>query len=278
MNVRASQIAAEILVSSTPSPRASQIVAEILSQASPANRASQAVAEILVSAGFVSQIIAEILVWNHIMPTPAIFPTLPGLGYSTMKRPKVFTGSAQSGSGWQVRVGYSNYPLWEWDLTYDVLSDESAEYPTNDLKTLVGFYLAMGGDLTPFLYCDPDDNAVTGQAIGTTDGTTTNWSLFRSFGGSNGSGTEPIGYVNTAEPFNLYLNGILQSSSTYSVLTTTPVNQQVKFNTAPTTGQAITVDMQFYYYVHFKDPTNEFEKFMEKLWSLKKITLESLRG
>jgi hypothetical protein len=258
--------------------RASQLVAEVLVRAGGApSRASQVVAEALVRAGAsrASQLLAEILVWNHALTTPPIFPAIASLGYSVMKRPKFFTGTESSGSGWNVRIGYASAPLWEWDLTYEALRDGISP---SELKLLVGFYLAMGGDLTPFLFLDPDDNAVTGQAIGTTDGTTTNWTLTRSYGGASGTGNEPVGYVNTGQAFNAYLNGTLQSPSTYSVLTTTPVAQQIKFNTAPSAGQAITVDMSYYYYAHFKDPTNEFEKFMYQLWSLKKITLESLRG
>jgi uncharacterized protein (TIGR02217 family) len=263
--------------------RASQVVAEVLVRGGgAAQRASQIVAEVLLRNGSLplraSQLIAEILVWNHVVTTPSIYPTLPGLGFSVIKRPKTFTGSAVSGSGWNVGVGYSSYPLWEWDLTYDLLSDESPQYPTNDLKTLLGFFIAMNGDLNRFLFLDPDDNAVTGQGIGTGDGSTTTWTLVRSFGGSDGTGTEPVGYVNTGQAFNVYLNGVLQSASTYSVLTTTPVNQQLKFTTAPGSGVVITVDMSYYFYVHFQASSNEFEKFMNQLWSAKKITLESLRG
>jgi hypothetical protein len=279
MTVRASQIVAEVLVRAGPAPsRASQIVAEILVRAGSApSRASQLLAEALVGSrsARASQIAAEILVWSRTLTTPPIFPTIASLGFSVMKRPAFYNGSETSGSGWNVRVGYASAPTWEWDLTYELLQDSASP---SALKLLVGFYLAMQGDLVPFLFLDPDDNAVAGQPIGTTDGATTNWTLVRSYGGASGSGNEPVGYVNAGQAFNVYLNGTLQSPSTYTVVTTTPVAQQVKFSTAPAAGQAVTVDMGYYYYVHFKDPTNEFEKFMYQLWSLKKITLASLRG
>ena len=66
--------------------------------------------------------------------------------------------------------------------------------------------------------------------------------------------------------------------STYDLLTTTPVNQQVRFHTAPASGQVVTVDMTYYYYVRFKDDHYDFEKFMNNLWSLQTITLMSQRG
>ena len=288
---RASQAVAEVLIRANSPQYASQVVAEALLRANPPLYASQVVLEALVSAGLVSQqvlevlvaaglasqLIAEILVWNRNVTTPAIFPTttLAGLGYSVIKRPRAFVGQATAGSGWNVRIGYAANPIWEWELTYDLLSDAISP---SDLKLLLGFWLACNGNLTPFLFLDPDDNSVTGQAIGTTDGSTTNYTLVRTYGGSSGSGTEPVGYVNTGATFNVYLAGVLQSASTYTVLTTTPVAQVLKFNSAPTSGKAITVDMSYYYYARLKDDTNDFEKFMYQLWSLKKLTLQSLRG
>ena len=211
------------------------------------------------------------------MTTPPIFPALIGLGYSVIKRPIFYNASARSGSGWLVRVSYAAAPTWEWDLTFDVLRDPNA---TSDLRKLLGFYLARNGDLIPFLFLDPDDNSVTAQNVGTGDGTTTIFTLVRSYGALE-TGVENIGYLNTGATFNVYFDGTLQSTSTYDVLTATPGKQQISFHTAPPAAPScpvITVDMSYYYYVHFKDPTNDFEKFADKFWTVKKITLESLRG
>lgn len=269
MTIRASQIVVEVLFQPSLSPRMSQIVAEAMIKLSGGGAVNVRV----------SQLVAEILLWTQALTTPPIFPTLPGLAFSVIKRPIFYTGKAVSGSGWNVRVAYANAPTWEWDLNYDnsnggFLRDQVA---TPELKQLLGFYLGMGGNLTPFLFLDPDDNAVAAQPIGATDGSTTLWTLERSYG-SGVVGIEPIGYWNAAETFNVYLDGVLQSETTYSVITATPGNQQLSFVTAPSSGQAITVDMSFYYYVHFKDPSADYEKFMDRLWSQKKLTLESLRG
>jgi hypothetical protein len=288
LTIRVSQVVAEVLVHTSLSARASQTIAEVLVAAGVTTRVSQTVAELLYQlsgggggglAHRVSQIVAEILIWTQNLTTPPIYPTLIGLGYSVIKRPVFYDGKVVSGSGWSVRISYANAPTWEWDLTYDdsnggFLRDLTA---TPELKQLLGFYLGMSGDLTPFLFLDPDDNTVTLQPLGTTDGTTTLYTLERSYG-SGTVGVEPIGYYNAATPIEVYLDGTLQSSSTYSVITATPVNQQLSFNTAPSSGQAITATFSYWYYVHFKDPSNDFEKFMNQLWSLKKITLESLRG
>jgi hypothetical protein len=266
--------------------RVSQLAVEVLVHSAGADtRVSQTVAEALVrtlTAGptiHISQIIAEILIWTQQLTTPPIYPTLLGLGYSVIKRPVFYNGRQKSGSGWNIRVGYADAPTWEWDLNYDqnnggFLRDNVG---TPELKQLMGFYLAMNGDLTPFLFVDPDDNFVTSQFIGTTDGATTQFTLIRSYG-SGHVGVEPIGYWNDGATFNVYLDGVLQDGSTYSVNQSVPVSQQLTFVSAPTTGKTLTVDMSYFFYVHFKDQSNDFEKFMNLLWSQSKITLESLRG
>lgn len=203
-------------------------------------------------------------------------PVLTGLTYDIIKRPIHYIAEAKSGSGWSVRVAYAEWPTWEWDLTYDLLADASA---TSDLKVLLGFYLAMGGSLTPFLFMDPDDCQVTGSLIGTGDGTKTTWPIVRSYGSATygARGSEPVGYIFAGAPVNVYLDSTLQSSG-YSVSTTNPMNQQLIFASAPAAGQQITMDCGFYFWVHFKAGDFELNKFMHQGWGMKKLTLESLRG
>jgi uncharacterized protein (TIGR02217 family) len=211
---------------------------------------------------------------------PDTFPVLPGLSYSVIKRPKFFTGIGTSATGREVRVGYAPYPLWEWDLTFGYLPDkvtESAATPS-DLKQLLGFYLSQQGALNGFWFKDPDDYSVTGQPIATADGVTTNFLLLRTYGGTAGSGTEPIGGVGLDAPFRVYLNGVLQSEASYDVVLATPVAQYVRFHSPPASGAVVTIDMNFVYYCRFKDDTYDFEKFMDKFWSQRLITLASQRG
>ena len=214
------------------------------------------------------------------MTTPPIFPSLHP-GYSVIKRVKAgSTLVARAGSGRQVRAQLWVYPMWEWDIPWEYLPDfQGSGVTASDFKTLVGMFLAEAGAYGGFLYQDPDENSVTGQNTGTGDGTTLTFTLFKSFGLSSGSGTEPIGYLNQGAAFNVYVNGTLKTIATdYTVDVSTPYAQTITFSTAPGAGLPITVDMSFYYYVHFKDDVYDFENFMHRLWAQKKITLESLRG
>ncbi len=184
--------------------------------------------------------------------------------------------TAKAASGAEIDLSISAFPLHQFELTYDYLPDQFTK--SRDFKTLLGFFLRLQGNAGRFLFKNPDDHNVTNQFIATTDGVAHLWTLNRTFGDGDNAGTEPIGYVDQTQPFNLYLNGVLQPASTYTVLTTSPVNQQVQFVGTPTAGQAITVDMEYFYYCKFADTMLTFEKFLDRLWTIKKVTLQSNRA
>jgi uncharacterized protein (TIGR02217 family) len=222
-----------------------------------------------------SQLVLQFLVWSGFVTYP-VFPTLQGLGFSVIKRPVFYNAQAKSGSGYTVRVGYAQTPTWEWDLLWDYLPDNGTP---SDLKNLMGFFLAMQGSLTPFCYQDPDDYTQLGIEIGTGNGSSTQFTLVRGTNpGSSNQGIENIGILNTAATFNVYLNSVLQSPSSYTVNTGLPYQQSITFASAPANGLIVSVDMSWYYWVHFKDDQYDFEKFLYQLWQQNKITLESLKG
>jgi hypothetical protein len=290
--VRDSQtVALSLAGASVPWVRDSQAEVEcIVDTTEPWVRDSQAVVEPLVSSVvFVrdSQVCLEVLIVNKDLPMPAIYPTL-NLGYSVIKRVIGNFGVGEATSGSEVRVNFWDHVLWEWDLTYEYLPDFAGTggITSSDLRALMGFYASTGAGFSPFCFLDVDDCQVLGQPIGTGDGTTTTFTLVRTFGlPEYGTTTEPVGYVNTTGPvlngegpFNVYVNGALQNPETaYTVVQTTPVAQYVKFTTAPAASAEITVDMSYYFWVRFLDSKYDFEKFMNKLWLTKKITLHSLR-
>lgn len=263
-------LASQIVVSIATSPIAGVFVTQL----------TLATLQALAPPVRASQLVLSILVWTYEVPMPDLYPTLPGLGFSVIKRPRFYTGIGKSATGREVRVGYAANPTWEWDLTYDYLPDKPSESAatTSDLKELVGFFLSQTGALQTFRFLDPDDNQVSTQFLGTTDGVETTWTLQRSFGGTSGSGSEPIGWLNQDLPFNAYLDGVLQAPDTYELLTTIGVFQQLRFNSTPAGGKIVTVDMHYYFSVRFSADTYDFEKFMDKLWSTHTITLVSQRA
>jgi len=299
--VRVTQVALEAASGGLGHVRISQAVLEVLGEGSPdAVRISQAVAEVVIATlgyvrvsqvaaeaaiatlGFtrITQCVLEALVSNTVVDMPVVYPTLVGLTYSVTKRPIFNTGVATTAALNDIVVTYTQTPIWEFDLSYDYLPDYAGGGTTaSDLKTLMGFFLSTQGGFMPFCFTDPDDNSVTAQAIGTGDGTTTNFTLVRTYGGSDGTGTEPIGYFNASQPYSVYVGGTLKTPGTdYTIVTTTPVNQQIQFTSAPAASATITASFSYYYWVRFADDKYDFEKVSNLLWSLKKLTLRSRRS
>ena len=296
---RISQITPEVLGTGSPNARVSQEVVEVHGEGSPNARLSQIAVEVLVPIATVpanarlsqivvenqvlgyayarlSQIVIECLVPNIEVTMPAVYPTLPGLAYSVLWEPQFSNmPTAKSASGAELDLGLASTPLHLFTLTYNFLRDRFGE---TEFKALMGFFLAAGGNLGRFLFKNPDDCCVKQQFIATTDGSAHTWQLVRTFGDGLNSATEPVGYVDLTQPFNVYLDGVLQPADTYSVATTAPVNQVLDFNGTPSAGQKITVDMTYFYYCKFSTANLSFEKFMNQLWQLKKIELQSNRA
>jgi hypothetical protein len=188
----------------------------------------------------------------------------------------------QNQSGREVRIPYFSESMWEWELSYDYLPDAGipdAGTFDSDVHALMGFFQSTYGGQYPFLYRDPDNCQTTGSYIGTTDGRRGNYQIFYSVIPSAGpTMTAAVGYVDTSQLFKVYLDNVLQSASSYEVLTHVWGNQQINFNGTPPAGKSITVDMSFLFFARFIDPVYSFEEFLSKIWLAKKITLASRRS
>lgn len=310
---RSSQIVAEILDIGHPYVRVSQlfIAAQLQEQGAVSTRVSQLSQEIaLQEQGAVSTRVTqqlmevllyeqanvrcswlalEILIIKQRIEMPLVYPTLIGLGYSVVKRPIFATGVAEGASMREVRVSFADNNIWEWDLVYEYLPDAppwgNNGTTASDLKTMMGFFLGVRGSFKGFLFWDPDDNYAYQQGIATTDGEQRIFLLYRKFGEgiidvaySAEVPQEPVGYVRTESPFHAYLDGDLVDPGLYTVDRTTPNAQMLTFTEAPAAGQVLKVTMNYYFFCRFKEDQNDFEKFVNQIWSIKKITIRSVKG
>lgn len=209
---------------------------------------------------------------------------LRGLAFSQKWSPTFFNETATTATGADIDVGIAQYPLHDFELTYEFLRDGpvSNGSPLSQLefRTMMGFHLAIGGTLGRFLYRNIDDRRVWQNQIGVGDSAATVFTLTRTFGANGYFGTEPVGQVDTGEPFNVYLNGSSTplDPSLYTLDTSKPVANTLTFGTAPPNGQKVAVDMAYFYYCKLADNSNTFEKFMSRLWNLSKVTLHSCRA
>ena len=135
-----------------------------------------------------------------------VFPVLPGLKWDVVKQPEFSTKIQRSASGREARAAFWTYPLWTYKLGYELLRDDA----TNELDTLLGFFLARRGAFDSFLFLDPDDNTITGQAFGIGDGVTAAFQLQRTLGAF----TEPCRDIKGTP--TIYVDGTFQNRITYS--------------------------------------------------------------
>lgn len=206
------------------------------------------------------------------MTTTLMFPRLAGQGWSVHKRPAFSTRIASHVSGREVRTSLYSGTLYEYEVTFDVLvSNGQAAGPLaaaggTSLQTILGFYLACQGQFGTFLYIDPTDNSVEGQAVGTGDGATTVFTLQRTIG----SFSEPVSYATQINA--IYLNGIPQTN----VSLIAP--NSIGFMTAPLSGVSITADFSYAFLCRFLDDQQDFENVMSGLWTLSSLKFRSVRS
>lgn len=207
-----------------------------------------------------------------------VFPSLPGLSWSVFKEPQFKTRIQKGVSGRELRLTFQPVPTWMFKLKFDFLRDKNdlrmAPWGTtfNELREILGLFLAQQGALSPFAFNDPTDNAVTGQAIGTTDGNTATYQLIRTMGVSPyGQFNEPILAPNVVNA--IYLNGNVQDPGFYSVNFN---NGTFTFSNIPGSGFAITADFTYYFLCRFNDDTISLENFLFQLWALNELKLQSI--
>lgn len=165
----------------------------------------------------------------------------------------------------EIRASTILYPLW--DIDFDLEWGRGAEnLPGSTYQYLLGFFMQAGGQFSDFLYLDPNDYAVSAQAFGIGDGTTTQFQLTRSIS----TGIDIVQNLNGAPA--LYDNGTLISTSAYTVSSTGIIS----FTTAPAAGHVLTWTGNFYYRVRFSDPTTKFSQFAKNIWENKNMALRSV--
>jgi hypothetical protein len=93
----------------------------------------------------------------------AVFPAaIRGLTYATRKAMEFATIIQTAPNFATTRIQQTRNPIWHFTLLYEYLFDD----PTNlaggltqtDLRTMMGFIMARGGQFDDFLFTDPDDN------------------------------------------------------------------------------------------------------------------------
>lgn len=273
-NVRVPLIISEPASEGVPSVRLTRMLLEPTSEGVPNLRIPLICLEVLFPVGPEAYMSTEKFPgFGNSVADPAVpaaldpFNTaLPGLSFSVHKKPGFKTRVSEAPSGMEVRNSLTEYPRWDFELTYEFLEDRSGA--DSSLKTIMGFFLQMRGAYDSWLFKDPDDYQATAVAIGTGDGATPEFPLVRSMGGF----LERIGQVDTANTINIYADGVLVDPADYTI--TLP--NRLIFDVSPALGVDITGTYQYFFVCRFIEDQMDFEKFADKLWSLQQVEFRSI--
>jgi hypothetical protein len=220
-----------------------------------------------------------------------IYPSdVRGLKFNVVKAPQFNTLVQTAPNFFTTRIIQSQNPIWHWTLMYDYLYGSSngqynntllagREYP--DYQLLQGFFLARHGQADDFLFLDPDDHVVGPGLVGVdpnlkaqqqlvTDGTTFFSPLQRNMGG------QFLEDVTDLVPGTLvvYANGVEQTEGVdftvegpgFAVPGFSSIAKYLQWAAEPT--EPITAEFEFYFRCVFETDQQDFEKFLEDLWTI----------
>lgn len=188
----------------------------------------------------------------------ALFPTLAGVTWNNTKTPMFNTLVQRSVNFRELRGSFTSAPVYAFLLSFDLLRDDTTY---NELKQLLGFFMARQGWFDSWLYLDPDDNTALLQSFGTGNASTTAFQLQRSIGAFS----EPTKQV-AANPL-IYKGGVLQTVTTDYTIDSAGL---VTFTSAPGGGVALTWSGTYYHRCRFKENVT-FREFMSQLWDAQQV-------
>jgi uncharacterized protein (TIGR02217 family) len=205
------------------------------------------------------------------MPTIPTFPTLIGLAWPVGRGPLQSTTKQEAISGKETRLQNWTYGRYKYELSFEYLG---ANARNSDFQLLLSFFQLVAGSALPFHFNDIADNQVTGQLIGTGDGTTRSFNFVRTLSLI----TEPTQDV-TPSSVTIRLATVAQNPATYSLVADPNwgFTYGVQFNTAPGAGVPVTADFSYMWPCRFDDDTAQFSQFMYQFWELKKLTFTTMK-
>lgn len=203
-------------------------------------------------------------IWSGVNGLP-VLPWLPGKSPTVTKSPLFSTKRATSASGRERFTSYWPYPLWQFELSYNVIKHN----PTQpELFTMLEFFNSQQGQFSPWLFVDPSDNQVLVTApmgFGTGDGVSTKFQITRNIN----SWVEPVYDV-----FNATILDNGGAAGTHTI----GANGVVTFTTPPVTGHALSWYGYFYFGCHFMQDNFDVDQIVQTLWSGKSLKFRSIRA
>jgi Conserved hypothetical protein 2217 (DUF2460) len=225
-------------------------------------------------------------------PTP-VFPASAPVSFPVHKKPTFGEWQHRSVTGKQYQTARQVYPNWEFDLTFEVLREQTqniALYVPNtpfvELEAVSQLFLSCYGKYGEFYFNDLEDNSRLGQFVGVGNAVQTKFRIYRTWGLSPLDRLEPVGGVNLGATINVYYNSLAPPVTDTWIVTNEPTGSFITFALPPghTDGghlfpwaPVITMDFSFYYRCRFKEDEQQYEQFLYNLHTLKKCSFVSVK-
>jgi uncharacterized protein (TIGR02217 family) len=187
-----------------------------------------------------------------------IFPQLPGQAFGSKKTQRWDVKAQKSGSKKRKAMTSQVYPEWEIEVAYKALSKEN-------IDKIMGFYGAMKGPLTPFLWRDLEDYREENIRLGIGDGMTSGFYLIRNVGGYFADRVFDV----VSGTLKVYVNGTLAEYTTGDA-------GLIMLTKTPEAGDVISADFEYYWRVCFADEYTESVNIFYDLYENKKIRLVTI--
>lgn len=183
----------------------------------------------------------------------SVFPPLPGSTIDVQREAAYQSNVQTEYGGRELRVNTQTAARYRFGITFDFLRQDSGG---DEAQQLLAFFAAHRGTWDSFLYADPYSSAVTAQAFGTGDGSSTSFHLTDEM-------TERVGGV-SGTPL-IYKAGVLQTVVTDYVV---DVNTGgITFTVAPAAAAALTWTGSFYRRVRFADDGLQLKRRFSRVWA-----------
>ena len=196
----------------------------------------------------------------------ATFPAIATLGASSSIKPRFSSQIIDHVSGRSTRRALYAAALYEIVLSFDFLRSDAVNL---EMQGIAGFFTQMQGQASPFWLAPPGLTGVSGQVLGIGDGVTTNFPLVR----TSGVYSEPV--AGTSGVAAVYNNRIVAPRANWSV--SGAWRPAIVFSTAPASGSIVTADFAQLWLCRFAQDIVDLEEFMAMLFTLKTVTLQTVR-
>ena len=214
-----------------------------------------------------------------------LLPVLPAAaryGFSIHKKPTFASAVAEAVTGREVTSARQAYPLWEFELTYEVLRDFTQNQTPdfyfaafNEYSALLTAFLVGQGQAQDFYYDDLSDDTRVGQIIGHGDEVSVLFPILRTWGVGTTTFNEPVGGIDVDSTITVYIDGTpLTPAGNWSI---DPTQQYVVFVLPPAGCAVISVDFKFFYRCRFLEDVVDFEEILHNLWQLKALKFRSVK-